>query len=282
MRDIPEELTTRLASGVTTLAHAWRVARRDGQVFGFTDHDRALSFASVTYEPLSGFEAGAIDKSVGLNVDSAFASGALDSDTITEADLAAGLWDGARVDIYKLDWTDTSRGVHLFAGRFGEARRGALAFEIELRGLQAPLNVPVGRVFSRFCDANVGDARCGVDLGTFSGEGAVIEQIGARAFRVSGLDAFVGGYFSRGRMSWSGGAGEIATHRDDVIELVEAPIAAPTGAVTLTAGCDKRSTTCHAKFVNIANFRGFPHMPGNDAIQTGPDAARNDGSSRWR
>jgi len=34
----------------------------------------------------------------------------------------------------------------------------------------------------------------------------------------------------------------------------------------VTAGCDKRAETCSGKFGNIANFRGFPHIPGQDAV----------------
>lgn len=32
------------------------------------------------------------------------------------------------------------------------------------------------------------------------------------------------------------------------------------------AGCDKRIATCGAKFANVASFRGFPHIPGQDAV----------------
>jgi hypothetical protein len=34
----------------------------------------------------------------------------------------------------------------------------------------------------------------------------------------------------------------------------------------VTAGCDRTHATCRAKFRNAVNFRGFPHMPGNDFI----------------
>ncbi len=34
----------------------------------------------------------------------------------------------------------------------------------------------------------------------------------------------------------------------------------------VTAGCDKLFSTCQAKFANGVNFRGFPHMPGNDFV----------------
>ncbi len=33
----------------------------------------------------------------------------------------------------------------------------------------------------------------------------------------------------------------------------------------VTVGCDKAFATCKAKFANALNFRGFPHLPGNDA-----------------
>jgi len=33
-----------LDEGTTTLAWVWRIVRADGATFGFTDHDRTLSF----------------------------------------------------------------------------------------------------------------------------------------------------------------------------------------------------------------------------------------------
>lgn len=291
MRTIDEELAARLGSGATTLAHVWRIVRTDGAAFAFTDHDRPLQFGALTCEPAAGLVAGAIEKSVGLNVDTASVHGALSSEAITEDDLARGLWDGARVDLYRVDWNEPALRVHLFAGRIGEVRRGVAAFEAELRGLQAALNTPVGRVFSRFCDADAGDARCGVDLEApaFRGDGVVSEVISDWAFRASGLEGLEDGWFARGALSWvDGGGGEVAAHRVEggvaVIELLDMPgPALEVGAAfVVTAGCDKRFATCRAKFANQLNFRGFPHMPGNDAIQAGPSAGVvMDGSSRF-
>jgi uncharacterized phage protein (TIGR02218 family) len=45
----------------------------------------------------------------------------------------------------------------------------------------------------------------------------------------------------------------------DLRELDERPF-------LIRAGCDKRIATCRAKFGNVVNFRGFPHMPGQDAV----------------
>jgi uncharacterized phage protein (TIGR02218 family) len=61
-----------------------------------------------------------------------------------------------------------------------------------------------------------------------------------------------------------------------------APSAVEAGdGFTVTAGCDKTLATCKAKFDNVANFRGFPHMPGNDrafAYVVG-ESGENDGGS---
>lgn len=291
MREIPEDLAARLESGVTTFAHVWRITRRDAAAFGFTDHDEAVTFGDLICEPHAGLSPGAIEKSLGLCVDSASFAGALSSQAITEADLARGLWDGARVDLYRIDWTAPALRVHLFAGRLGDVRRNAHAFEAELRGLQAPLNVPVGRVFSRFCDADVGDARCGLDLDDplYRGEGEVAEIVSATVFRASGLHAFAANWFTHGKLHWSdGGVSEVAAHSLNdgaaILEVLDVAESALTfgAAFVVNAGCDKRFETCRTKFANAVNFRGYPHMPGNDAVQAGPvDSDVLDGGSRF-
>lgn len=287
MRAIGAALDAKLRSGVTTLCHVWRLARRDGVRFAFTDHDSALPFDDLVAEPLQGVSAGAVDKSVGLSIDSASISGALSSEAISEADLARGLWDGARADVYRVDWSAPDDRIHLFAGRIGEVRRGSHAFEAELRGLQAALNTPVGRVFSRYCDADLGDTRCGVNVEAplLRGEGVVTGVLGSHAMEASGLAAFADGWFTRGRMVWNSGAvSEIASHRvagaKAVFELLDAAAPAEGALFSVYAGCDKRLETCRSKFANVVNFRGFPHMPGNDMVQAGPQGDRLDGGSR--
>ncbi len=57
---------------------------------------------------------------------------------------------------------------------------------------------------------------------------------------------------------------------------------APGDAFIVTAGCDKQFGTCKAKFANAANFRGFPYMPGNDAVTSYPTTSQVlDGGSRY-
>lgn len=52
----------------------------------------------------------------------------------------------------------------------------------------------------------------------------------------------------------------------DLLTLADGPRAVAAGeALTVAAGCDKGFSTCGKKFANSLNFRGFPHLPGNDA-----------------
>ena len=47
MSSMDTGLKAHLETGLTTIAHAWAIERKDGIVLGFTDHDRDLSFDGV-------------------------------------------------------------------------------------------------------------------------------------------------------------------------------------------------------------------------------------------
>ena len=164
MRTISPEFADHLTSGVTTTCLCWRLERSDGVVIGVTDHDRALTVSGLIYEPGAAVTAGEFTSSTSMKPGQAAASGALSVDAISEADLEAGLWDGARIDVSRVNWNDPVQNIHIWAGRLSEITRGTQGFVAELVSLKADLERPVGRVYSRQCDASLGDARCGVDL----------------------------------------------------------------------------------------------------------------------
>ncbi|MDX2235063.1 MAG: DUF2163 domain-containing protein [Hyphomonadaceae bacterium] len=287
MRALPEALRLQLETGVATLATAWRIERPDGVVAGFTDHDSLLRFDGVVFHPATARASEIVAKTSTGEADSARLLGVIDADGVDAEDLLAGAWDGARVDVWRVDWRDTALRVHVFAGRMGEVRRAGAGVEVAVRGLQAPFEKPFGRVYTRFCDADVGDTRCGVSLadGAYRGAGVVAALTGARTLTASGLGAFADGWFTRGVLTWAdGGRAEVIAHRAAgpavALELAT-PARAAGSAFTITAGCDKRLETCRAKFANVPNFRGFPAMPGNDAVSAGVDRqAPLDGGSR--
>jgi len=50
----------------------------------------------------------------------------------------------------------------------------------------------------------------------------------------------------------------------------------------LEAGCDKQAATCRNKFGNFLNFRGFPHIPGEDWLSAYPKADQANTGGSWR
>lgn len=278
-----------LDGGATTLCWCWQLTRRDGVVQGFTDHDQPLVFDGVAYAPTSGFTASEVQSSLGLAVDNLTVSGALSSATLNEDDLAAGLYDNAAIAIWRVNWLDTAQRVLMRVGTLGEVTRNGNAFQAEMRGLAQALNQPVGRVFGHLCDADLGDARCTLAIAAVPG--TVATAIDARRFTISGLEAIASGDLTGGKLTFTGGANaglgiEVKIHRNDggvTFDLWQAmpePIAVG-DTFTVTAGCDKRFATCHDHFNNVVNFRGFPHIPGNDFVIRYPVQGEpgNDGGS---
>ena len=277
MIDIPPPLQAKLDQGVTTLCWVWILTRRDGAKFGFTDHDQALELEGVTCQPASGFTHGDLRSETGGAPARGTVFGQLDSGVLTRGDIAAGVWDGAGLALYRVDWSEPSLLWRAFTGELGEIRHGDQGFEADVSGLSARLNRTIGRAFSRLCDAELGDARCGVDL-SIAGrrmEGVVSEQITARALRVSGAGSVDASALTQGVLSWPGAAWPdqriMQARAEGAALVIELESAVPEGgvagqAVRLSVGCDKRFETCASRFSNALNFRGCPHMPGNDAL----------------
>src|SRR5207249_5194788 len=138
--------------------------RNDGVTLGFTDHDEAVTFDGITYEAVSGFTASEVQSTLGLAVDNLTVLGALSSTTINEHDLAAGLYDNAAIEIWRVNWAASDQRVLMRKGNLGEVKRGKTAFQAEVRGLAHLLNQPMGRAYGYSCDADLGDARCTIDL----------------------------------------------------------------------------------------------------------------------
>lgn len=267
-------LAAHQAQDGTTLAWCWKLTRRDAAVFGFTSHDQPLTFAGTTYEAASGFTPSAIAASSDLAVDNLEVNGLLTSASITEADLLAGVWDGAQVEIFELNWADLSQGRMLLrTGTLGNVTAGSTAFTAELRGLAQALQQPVGRVYSPLCDAALGDARCGVNTAPLVVVGAVTVVGNRRQFTDASQSAHPLDWFGGGLVTFTSGANagigmEVQAFAAGGAFTLHLPLPSdPAVGDTYEAvpGCRKRLQDCKDKFANVIRFRGFPHLPLNDA-----------------
>jgi uncharacterized phage protein (TIGR02218 family) len=276
MKTLDPALQAHLQTGLTTLCYCWRLTLQSGERLGFTDHDVALNFDNTIFEPQAGFSASEIESSLGLSVDNLEASGALSSTQLSDTRLAAGDFDHAQIEVWKVNWQDPSQRVLQRKGHLGEVSYGQGAFKAEVRGLAHLLNQKRGRLYRFGCDAILGDARCGVNLVPFT-SAAVITALHDGGFDTSLPAATLDDWFTRGQVAFLSGANagrklEIKRQRMLAsslrIELWDRPrfTIAIGESVNLVAGCDKQLSTCTAKFANAVNFRGFPHMPGNDFV----------------
>lgn len=280
-----------IATGHTTLARCWGLTRADGLRLGFTDHDRDLSFEGFTFRADTGLSARAIEATTGLAIDNTEALGALSDSAVTEADIRAGRYDGARVEAWLVNWAAPEERMKQFTGWLGEVTRGAGAFRAELIGLAEALNRPQGQVYQTPCPAVLGDARCGFDfaLPGYVAERALESVEDGKRFRFADFTGFDDRWFERGRLVVLSGAavGLSGVVKNDrlsdagrLVELWEA-IRAPLAEgdlLRIEAGCDKRAETCRLKFDNFLNFRGFPDIPGEDWLMSYPESSGvNDG-----
>lgn len=288
-------LDAHLATGATGVCRCWRVTRGDGVSLGFTDHDRVLRFEGTEFRPESGLSAAALSQTTGLSVDNSEALGALSDAAITEADIAAGRYDGAQVEAWLVQWQAPENRVLQFRGMLGEVTRAGGGFSAELRGLSERMNVPTGRVYQRACSAVLGDGSCRFDLATpgYVTEAEIISVSGGRVFGLMLPEAFEPRWFERGRCEVLDGAAmglvgaikidrpEGAGRRIELWDRLRAGIAVG-DRLRLTAGCDKQFETCRLKFGNLLNFRGFPDLPGDDWLIAHPSrlSARDGGSRR--
>lgn len=286
-------LAAHLNSAVTTLCRCWAVQRRDGLIYGFTDHDLPLEFEGINFVANGGLTAKALQQTTGLAVDNTEATGALRDVSVSEEDILAGRFDGADVRSWLVNWADPAVRHLLFRGVFGEVRQGGGAFQVELRGLTEALNQPRGKIFQKSCSAILGDTACGFDLATpgYASELAVEEIEDGRIFVFQEISGFAERWFERGTLEMLSGeaaglTGVIKTdrlqqdsRRIELWQALRAPVVVG-DLLRLQPGCDKRTETCKTKFFNFLNFRGFPDIPGDDWLLSYPvQAGLNDGGS---
>jgi uncharacterized phage protein (TIGR02218 family) len=256
----------------------WRVLRRDGVTLGFTSHDRDLWFDGALHRAAPGMLPSAVRRTADLGPDSVDVQGALTHDSISAADLAAGLFDGACVHLGVIDW-ETGDCAVLYRGEIGAIGEEANGFSAELLSAKAALDAdPVPRT-SPTCRAQFCGPGCTLSPARFTHE-----------LRVAAIDlaanavSFAGGpgadRFRDGGLRWLGGphAGRAnAVVAVDgamlVLEQTLDPALAPGTVARLREGCDHTIATCAARFGNSANFQGEPFLPGNDLLTRYPQGA---------
>lgn len=273
MRIVPQSMQ----GGAMTLSRCWRIFRRDEKIIAFTDHDRDLTYDDILHRAIQGIETSAHESGLGFSTAGSDASGVLMAPGLVETDIVNGLYDGSRVEIDLVDWLNIEARLRLEVGVIGEITRSGYGFTAEIRSLTTQLDEERGRLFRPTCSAELGDKFCKVKLDDpqYTKDSYVQATDGRRLVSVLNFDGsqlFDGGLikFISGRNA--GDQIEIrfrqvqSTNCTFLLWQPSRETILVNDQVQLIAGCDKNFSTCRDVYGNIKNFRGFPHLPGNDFV----------------
>jgi uncharacterized phage protein (TIGR02218 family) len=289
MKTISTALRAHYAQGSTTIARCWRFVRRDGLVVRVTTCSIDLLINGEVYKSRDGVVPTAIEGSPDASVHNSEVNGTLSATLATEADILAGLWDGATVTIFEVNYRDLTMGtLQLQQGTIGNVKAGRSKFNAEVRGLSQALQQTVGRVYMPTCDATLGDSRCKVNLATYTVTGAVTSLASRQQFTDTGrLEAF--NHFTNGVITWLTGANagfkeEIGSFVNGVVGL-KLPMTnniAVGDTYSMVAGCNKTlkgSSPRYGSATTVSNAATFVIY---DATRTEPVGTYAGGSLVWQ
>ena len=167
--------------------------------------------------------------------------------------------------------------LHLISGEFGQISRSGDAFRVEILGPTTCLDEAVVPTTSPTCRAQFGDNQCKLSLHLFQRE-LIVSGGDGNVIEFSGFAGLAGDY-AYGELRWLGGPNcglstAILKGQGNFIWLADEPsnLVHTGDRALLTAGCDKNFSTCQNRFANVLNFRGEPHLPGNDLLTRYPGA----------
>lgn len=279
-----------LEGSVLCLATVWQIDRPDGTVFRLTDHDRPIRFELFDYTPAGGFSASAVQNQ-DRRPSNFEIMGVIEAGTVTHEDLAAHLFDGAKITENVVDWRAPwagaiSKAVYYIA----EAKYSKGVWEAAVEGLYRKLSQANGRVVSRNCKWALGGTECAVNLASYTFTTTLVDvssPYNARSHfiidQISVPDNWGDNDGNFGRITANNGANagfsrvvrrQIVTGPDlEFWTTIPFPHDFQVGdSVAIVKGCDRLLATCRDKFNNLANYGGFPFVPSQDGIMMTPKA----------
>lgn len=159
-------------------------------------------------------------------------------------------------------------------GRIGQVNTSGQQFSSELMGIAKKLEKPLVRPYLPGCPAIFGDSECGINLASYTigGEVESVDATGLVITDTANITAAINTY-AYGLITMTSGASsgysmEVKSSTVGTVTLQQRlPFGVSAGdTFTLVQGCDKTLSTCKNTYNNVVNFRGFPHMPGQDKV----------------
>lgn len=266
-----------------TLAHLWRVERKDGVVLRFASHDKWMRFQRERYEAVGPMPSDMQQSEAGAASDFEIA-GFLSADTIRASDIHAGRYEGCSVLHHVVDFQRPWMWFRKHRWWIKEINEDGGLFQAKVQGIERFLTIPVGRFYERECEKTLGSAECGaVPVVVF---GAVVGAVAAPGGTILGsANARVAfsvttpswptlprnGLMTQGKVIWTSGPNkgteqEIGVQSSrDIMLSQQAPFTIKAGdSFTLKSGCDGTLSTCTNDYANRINHGGVFRMPSTE------------------
>lgn len=272
MKNFSPEMRAALADPSLPMHVCWRITRTDGVVKRFTDADRPVYVEGFEYTPNGSTERTAIAYTAGLASDNLDVRGILDSDTITEADLMAGKYDYAEVEIMLVFTSRPDlRAVTMMSGLLGEVETDRGTYSVRMNSMNHMFNHTIGEQTTPICRAVLGDARCKVNMVPWTQEVVITEIVSNRRFKAASIanpTALSYGTLTMVNGPAAGLSMEIraASATEVEIFLPMRVLPAVGNTMRLKAGCDNTRATCKNVYNNLINNRSEPDLPGQDEL----------------
>lgn len=271
MRNITEELKNAIIDGRRSVLV--KIVRKDGTVYAYTDHDVSLEVDGISYVPSPGLQrvnlTAAADDVVS---NQEFASAWVDA---PEEELLAGLFDNAEITTALCSWENPAAGQYIVdKGNLGVIQWTIDGFRADVQNHMRNLMKNIGflytancrhTLFGQFGQDKIG--ACTLNKASYTWNGSVTSVTTPKlAFATTNIGQ-PAGYCSSGTITWTTGpnTGVQSPVKKQLVGSIELMIPTPfdiseTDTFEITAGCDKTLDTCKAKFNNVINFGGFPHI----------------------
>ena len=254
-----------------TAAWCVRIECTSGTLVRLTPYPLDLKMSNeAVYLTDAGYEATTYHATATLTPSAIDIEGIAGLAGISRDEIASGIFDNARVKIFKCNYLNPVEDYEpITAGFFGKVTLQDDRYRVEGMSLIDALNQSVGRTYSAPCQRTFGDAGCTVDLTTLDVTGTLTHITGPSVFRDSARAEALD-YFAAGTIAFTSGPNaelkplEIKAYAaDGTITTHEPTYFNPSVGddYILIPGCRKRLDDCRDKWDNVVNFFGFPHIP---------------------
>ena len=166
-KTVPAALQAHYDGEYLTTAMCLKLRTADGLIIlGFTDLDAPITFdvgdgdGSIIYKALFGYDRSNIESKLGMNVDNVDANFILNDVAISGEDLRAGVWDGAEIKIFSLNYESLTLGhIKIRRGNIGDVTIIDDDMGVaEVRGMFQRLTRSLLQVVSPDCRVDLGEA----------------------------------------------------------------------------------------------------------------------------